>query len=235
MIPYDACRDAGAFSAITIDGSKSVGNAGSSLTYNWQPASLLVAAQGAISLNTPVVTFTPSARGNTQFQLQVNNGPCPLSTPATVTVSAVCPAITALLQEPGSSAGASTRYNRQVTWDGTRFPTACLDGTATTYLTLTNQPAKFAILKYTWQMLTAPSGSRFEASADPVTRTIPSAMNMTYGILGYLDAVLANSTADVQWKQRLWENVTTVRTITVSTFLNNHHEVRGLPWAHVIT
>ena len=160
---------AGAFAAVTIDGSKSVGNAGSSLTYNWQPAGLLVAAQGAISLNTPIVTFTPSAKGNTQFQLQVNNGPCPLSAPSTVTVSAVCPAITALLQEPGSSAGASTRYSRQVTlaldslgrestsqliivrqvtWDGTRFPTACLDGTATTYLTLANQPAKFAVLKY---------------------------------------------------------------------------------------
>jgi hypothetical protein len=75
-------------------------------------------------------------------------------------------------------------------------------------------------------MLTAPSGSRFEASADPVTRTIPSAMNMTYGINGYLDSVLANSTADVQWKQRLWENITTVRTVTVSTFLNNHNEIK---------
>ena len=163
-----ASKYRGAFEAVTMDGSSSTGHPNVALTYNWSPTdpkTVLVAQQGAVSLNTNKVTYTPTASGTFTFQLTVNNGPCPKSVPFGVSVNALCNVINAVVF------GLKTT-STSVRWDGTRFPTVCLDGRMSTYVmqnssTNTNIDA----LSYEWLVKNAPLTSRFEAQSTPLVST----------------------------------------------------------------
>jgi hypothetical protein len=218
-----ASKYSGSFPTVTLDGSKSTGHPSVTLTYNWSPANanqVLVAQQGAVSLNTNKVTFTPSASGTSAFSLTVNNGPCPNSAAATVQVVAVCNVINALIF--GSSS-----FSTSVRWDGTRFPTVCMDGMMSTYRTVSGAETNIDSLAYEWLVKDAPLGSHFEASSTPLVATSAATRNMSYGVNGYLDVrVASNTTDDRIITDRRWEMVEEVRTVTTLAYLNNHHHNR---------
>lgn len=211
----------GGFAQLEFDGSTSTGAANDVLTYSWSPTgSLSPKAQGA-SMNTPVVVYTPSTSGSTTFSLTVFNGPCRQSTAARVTVTARCMAVNALIRSsPSGSSSSQLQVSNK--WDGTRFPTVCLDGQPSTYVDNGGRSGRRTTLRYQFTMSSAPEGSIFEASTSRQTPSTPY-LNTSYATNGYNITKLNSGTAAVLVEQKQWQMITRNDQVGVVAELNTHH------------
>lgn len=206
----------GGFPDVTFDASSSTSSSLATLTYSWFPTAGL---RPFGSVTTPLtksntVVLTP-VRGTTTYTLSVRNGPCPDSAAVTIQVTATCGTLSALLQHPGSSGFAAATYSRTVTWDGLLFPTVCLDGTSSSYIDSNGTVAKWDIVSKRWIMTSAPDGSKWAASANPVVSTTPPTDS------AFRDNTTTSAAGTVTVRQ--FDRTTTTKTVTVQTELTNHH------------
>jgi hypothetical protein len=88
----------GGFPDVTIDGSSSTSSSLATLTYNWMGPGLRVpTGSNSLLANSNAAVLSP-VRGTTMYTLTVRNGPCAESAPVTITVTATCGSLSALLQ-----------------------------------------------------------------------------------------------------------------------------------------
>jgi hypothetical protein len=210
----------GAFNAVTLDGQTSTGYAGQELRYNWGVAAANSVKVALTSTSGSTTSFTPTTGGNYGFTLTVRNGPCPESAPASFQVSANCNELSATLRQ--GSGGNSAAVVMSSIWDGTKFGTIELDGTALVYRETASRAASaqsgnLRSLRYTWTVEQSPACSCYmqdkgstdvastEVTSDKITTKIPS----------------ANASVVIEDTNYCTEKTTTT-TIT-KTVLANHH------------
>jgi hypothetical protein len=214
----------GGFPEVSLDGSGSSGYAGVPLTYTWgygpnNPQNPNVTLS---STQAPDVRFRPIQEGTYTYLLTVRNGPCPASPTSSVSVTAQCNQLTALITD---SAGASNNEVTlaAVTWDGTKFPLVELDGTKSEYIQLgaSNNEGNLNTLSYKWVMIESPTCSCYmaneTASGNVVTAIVGTSKEDNPQVEEF-----RNSTA-VVYRLSYREKTQKTVTSTVTTLANHHY------------
>jgi hypothetical protein len=223
---------AGGFPSVTLNGSSSTGypSASMELSYTWAVASgNAVPVQFGNTVGA-VTTFTPTKGATYGFVLSVQNGPCPVSNPAVVTITATCNTLIAVLRQGPTLAASGQGTSSQVSvalesrWDGSKFPTVELDGMDVTYTqsggrsgTAAQQSGNLRSLKYTWNVVQSPICSCYGQESGPnltVTSSVDSAKAASLVSQGNASLVIN----DVSWT-----TTSITSTVSTTTTLANHH------------
>ena len=177
-----------------------------------------------------VTTFTPSKGATYGFVLTVQNGPCPVSSPAVVTITATCNTLVAVLRQgptlaasgQGTSSQASVALESR--WDGSKFPTVELDGTDLTYTQSggrgsvgAQQSGNLRSLKYTWNVVQSPLCSCYGQENGP-NNTVTSSADTPKA-----QTLVSQNNASLVINDVSWTSTSITSTVTTTTTLANHH------------
>jgi hypothetical protein len=221
-VTWDSFKTAtgGGFPQVTLDGSASTGLAGVDLSYAWNVASGNTVAATLGNTIGSLSSFTPTKGATYGFTLNVRNGPCPASAAATISITAVCNELVAVLRQ-GTDSQASVALDSR--WDGSKFPTVELNGMGLTYRQNSGrtvgdaQSGNLRSLKYTWNVIQSPICSCYGQENGPnvVTSNSVDSARQTQRV--------ANSNASLVITDETWTKTVSTTTIATTSTLANHH------------
>jgi len=218
------------FPTILLNGSDStMARGATTMTYAFSSPSGL----GNPVQDGATASYEPAGAGTIVFQLTVANGPCRSVNTASVTVAAQCMSLRLSLKN-GNSHGLNTSprggslLTMAYTWDGTRFPTACIDGLDSSYLTVGDGrevqgglSGNFNALRYTWLVQKAPEASFLESAEEVLGQpSAPKEENV--------NSTKSTNREGCDVTVKRYTRVVTTKKTTKRTTLFNHHYNRPM-------